>query len=950
MKYHIYTLHLFFFTLILLGLGINPLQAQVTINNTDADPDPSAMLDISSIDKGLLMPRLTTNERDSINSPATGLLVFDTDENSFFYYNGTTWERLGNSYYSYDNNQDDNTECEKILAADGAEGDQFGFRMDTWSNYLIIGATVNNNTIGAAYIFEYSAGSWIQKAKLTASDGVDGDLLGYGVAITENYAFACAPGKNNQQGSIYIFERSGDTWTEVQQLEALDGESGDILGYSLAASDDYFVVTAPTVDDNTGAAYVFQNLEAGWVQQTKLVASNRTSDAYFGFSVALSDDFVVIGTPGAEQDGNDLGGVYFFQETQGIWIEQHSIFGPYDGHQLYNFGHSVTFFNDLLLVSFPINESVHAYEYDGTNWTEIAELQPDPDNQNLFGFSIDASTTQIIVGAPIASISGVTSGAAYIYNYSNGEWTLDAQVISSTPHNNQLIGYATGFVNDIPIAAAPTHIENDLDVGAVFTYCKYYNTYLDNTDNQELSLDGNDLSIENGNSVNLNNLDTDNQKIDLFALSDNMLQVSIEDDGQEPQEVDLSPLLDNTDDQMLTMVNDSLVLENGDSIDLSSFKDLSLFNISSTFNTYEQWLSGDGDDEGINITTDGNINITSASTDAVLRLTPPTATDNAQFSFKDELNNTLWNMGSNPSSGIFTLGDGVNTPFQIEQGAASNTLVLAANGSVGISPSSVGPINGKFEVNGHVSPVINNYTYLSNNSAFTEHISDNTSPKDISIYANERIVGKFVISMSDARIKDIQGISNSAKDFDLLRQIQITDYQFKDQLKEGQTQQKKVIAQQVAEVFPQAVNKQFTEVVPDIYQKATMDEKGWIDLATDLKVGEKVQIIFEDRRGILEVLQVSNEAFQVMPSTTDLPLSTVFVYGRQVHDFHTVDYDAISMLNVSATQELAKRMETLKAAFEMQQTEIKVLEEGMNKVEELEAIWEDLQGQSFDNQ
>jgi len=112
----------------------------------------------------------------------------------------------------------------------------------------------------------------------------------------------------------------------------------------------------------------------------------------------------------------------------------------------------------------------------------------------------------------------------------------------------------------------------------------------------------------------------------------------------------------------------------------------------------------------------------------------------------------------------------------------------------------------------------------------------------------------------------------------------------------------------VEQVYPQAVSKG-TDVVPDIYRNATLKD-GWVQLATDLKVGERVQLLGEKEKGIYPVLEVRAGAFR-----TDFKpaMEQVFVYGREVKDFRSVDYEAISMLNVSATQELAKRVQKLEA-------------------------------------
>ena len=97
-----------------------------------------------------------------------------------------------------------------------------------------------------------------------------------------------------------------------------------------------------------------------------------------------------------------------------------------------------------------------------------------------------------------------------------------------------------------------------------------------------------------------------------------------------------------------------------------------------------------------------------------------------------------------------------------------------------------------------------------------------------------------------------------------------------------------------------------TDLIPDIFKMATANE-GFISLGTDLIVGEKVKLIFENEELIATVTDVSKKGFRVDQCED----GEVFVYGRQVDDFRTIDYEAISMLNVSATQESLKRIKSL---------------------------------------
>jgi Chaperone of endosialidase len=176
------------------------------------------------------------------------------------------------------------------------------------------------------------------------------------------------------------------------------------------------------------------------------------------------------------------------------------------------------------------------------------------------------------------------------------------------------------------------------------------------------------------------------------------------------------------------------------------------------------------------------------------------------------------------------------------------------------------------------------------------------------------------ITPSDARLKNIIGPSDSAKDLEILKKIEVTDYTMKDTVKFGQKPFKKVIAQQVDEVYPTAVTsigiKGFT-FTPDIYavSDSIKMEKPDVYLITlakahDLKDGDTVRLITSKNPKLtLEAHVLNDKTFTV---ETKEPLGDkVFVYGKGCTDLKAVDYEAISMLNVSATQELAKKVEIL---------------------------------------
>ena len=106
-------------------------------------------------------------------------------------------------------------------------------------------------------------------------------------------------------------------------------------------------------------------------------------------------------------------------------------------------------------------------------------------------------------------------------------------------------------------------------------------------------------------------------------------------------------------------------------------------------------------------------------------------------------------------------------------------------------------------------------------------------------------------------------------------------------------------------------------------------KNGWVTLATDLKQGDRVRLISDSSDQIYDILEATPSGFRTEFETVN---DDVFVFGREVDDFRVVDYEAIAMLNVSATQELARQVSALKKS----EARIADLEKKASRVESLE--------------
>lgn len=262
---------------------------------------------------------------------------------------------------------------------------------------------------------------------------------------------------------------------------------------------------------------------------------------------------------------------------------------------------------------------------------------------------------------------------------------------------------------------------------------------------------------------------------------------------------------------------------------------------------------------------------------------------------------------------------------------SQNLTIGALNGDAPLSVA--GGLNG-------------NYTTISYFNQYGVFINSpsGTTAAPISIVAEHGIWGGYIasyntVTFSDARIKDIVGRTNSAEDLATLRNISVSNYYMKDRAQFGNKIFKKVIAQELEQVYPQAVSKQ-TSTIPDIYslaEKVVFDQKSknltvFLPKNYGIQVGERIEMVLEALGKIkVEVVEVSANSFTV--KNWKYTTEKIFVLGREVNDFRTVDYEAISMLGISAIQELAKENEVLKNKMRNYESRLETLESLLTKHE-----------------
>lgn len=229
-------------------------------------------------------------------------------------------------------------EIDVLTADNGDSGDEFGMCAAVDGNRILIGAPLADRVqfpiqltnTGFVYVYELQGSSWVQTARIGASDFGSGDQFGTSVALKGDRAIIGAPGDDDagqDAGAMYVFERQGASWVQVEKLTPPTPAGGDVFGTSVAFNGTVALAGAPGDDDfkhNAGAAYAFEPFGASWVQRCKMEPTSfmtATGDA-LGSSVALDAEIAVLGAPVADFN---VGDVYVFDLDP---VQRYGCFNP----------------------------------------------------------------------------------------------------------------------------------------------------------------------------------------------------------------------------------------------------------------------------------------------------------------------------------------------------------------------------------------------------------------------------------------------------------------------------------------------------------------------------------------------------------------------------------------------------------------------------------------------
>ena len=445
---------------------------------------PSGILEISADTTGLVVPRVSRIEDVTDGNgkfAEEGTVVYDISrEETCFRINGC-WVCMGDNSGSAEVKRTDpiySSLTNYIKASNTGPSDLFasvslssgGSRMAVGaagegSNANGIDGDQNDNTAfraGAVYIFKRTANLWVQEAYIKASNSDAGDLFGINVnlsedgtrlAVSAHREESSATGINGSQfnnsaddaGAVYIFRRTGTTWTQEAYIKASNTNADDYFGWAISLSSDgsRLAVGTPYEDSNAtgingnqsnnsaglaGAVYMFRRTGTTWVQEAYIKASNNQADDRFGYAVDLNEDGSRLAVGASLEDSNATG-----------------VGGNPFNNSAANSG------------------AAYVFRRSGTSWTQEAYVKAsNTGGADSFGYAISLSSDGLYLAVSAvgedSNATGINgnqfnnslnfAGAVYIYRRNGTNWSQQAYIKASNTNADDYFGYLVELTED----------------------------------------------------------------------------------------------------------------------------------------------------------------------------------------------------------------------------------------------------------------------------------------------------------------------------------------------------------------------------------------------------------------------------------------------------------------------------------------------------------------------
>jgi hypothetical protein len=346
------------------------------------------------------------------------------------------------------------TEDQKILASDGAAGDNFGQigPSGIHGDLLVLGAPrvdgPGGTDSGAAYIFRFDGSEWVEEAKLYPTDGTFEGYFGWNVMIYDDFAAVSATedaDPSHIYGAVYIYRYNGSAWVFEQKI--IPDEDGKFtFGNSLASHENLLFIGDYADGVNyfaTGAVSIYRYINGVWVFEQKVYGKQVQNSHGAAWSIASDGDRLFIGQNDYTGHPGEYNWVSIHKYNGIEWVLEADL-SDYDLTADAPYGRAVDIQGPVAVVgcvddtTLTYRGAVYVYRFSGApdnEWAEETVLVPsDVQNNDYFGEQVVlADENTIVVQALHHDIDGYGQSTLYVYRYRDEAWTLTSRFTPSDP-------------------------------------------------------------------------------------------------------------------------------------------------------------------------------------------------------------------------------------------------------------------------------------------------------------------------------------------------------------------------------------------------------------------------------------------------------------------------------------------------------------------------------------
>ena len=371
------------------------------------------------------------------------------------------------------------------LVGTGAIGpaEQGSVSLSADGNTAIVGGPADNSNLGAAWVFTRAGGIWSQQAKLVGTDAIGDAQQGFSVSLSTdgNTAIIGGPADNsnlvdnNNLGAAWVFTRAGGVWSQQAKLVGASaiGVAAQGFSVSLSADGNTAIIGGPADNSGLGAAWVFTRAGGVWSQQTKLVGTGAIGIAEQGYSISLSADGNTA-IVGGLADNSNLGAAWVFTRAGGVWSQQAKLVGA-SAIGVAEQGYSVSLSDDgstAIVGGVSDNAAAGAvwvFTRAGGVWSQQAKLV----GASAIGVAEQGYSVSLSDDGSTAIVGGVSdnaaAGAVWVFTRAGGVWSQQAKLVGTDAIGDAQQGYSVSLSDDGSTAIVGGPFDNN-NVGAAWVF------------------------------------------------------------------------------------------------------------------------------------------------------------------------------------------------------------------------------------------------------------------------------------------------------------------------------------------------------------------------------------------------------------------------------------------------------------------------------------------------